>query len=64
MMNIDRARFQAFFRPVGKKRRGRTKAFTLNQYGTALDQEGLDRIIRKVLVDSGLEKAAPNLVST
>jgi hypothetical protein len=62
MMEVDRARLQAFFKPTVTRRRGKTKTFTLNQYGTVLDQEGPDGIIRKALVDSGLERAAPDLV--
>jgi hypothetical protein len=55
-MDIDRAKLQAFFRPVGRRRRGRTKTFTVNQYGTVLDQEGSDGAIRRVLLDSGIER--------
>jgi hypothetical protein len=64
MMDIDRAKLQAFFRPTDRRRRSRTKTFTLNQFGTVLDQDGTDGIIRNVLVDSGLEKAAPDLIRT
>ena len=61
LMDVDKAKLQAFFRPLGKRRRGRTRTFTLTRNGCLLDQEGMDGVIRKVLVDSGLEQV-PDLV--
>jgi hypothetical protein len=60
LMEIDRVKFQAHFRPVGLKRRGRSKTFTVSQFGCLLDHEGRDGILRKLLSDSGLE--APDKV--
>ncbi|HWO72792.1 MAG TPA: hypothetical protein VNN21_04470 [Dehalococcoidia bacterium] len=63
MMDIDRAILTAHFRPLGKRRRGRTRTFAITSNGCALDQEGLDGLIRRVLVDSGLEQPPPGLLA-
>jgi hypothetical protein len=63
LMDIDRVYLQAHFRPLGRKIRGRTRTFGLSTSTCPLDQEGVDGIVRKALVDSGLEKSAPDLVA-
>lgn len=62
LMDIDKAKLQAVFRPLGKRRRGRSRTFTLSPNGCLLDHEGADGVIREVLVASGLEHPAPDLV--
>jgi len=62
LMDIDRAYLQAHFRPLARKRRGRTRTFPITPNGCLLDQEGLDGAIRKALIDSGVERLAPDLV--
>lgn len=56
-MDITKAKLQAVFRPVGK-RRAKTRTFPVTPDGCLLDQEGIDGIIRQVLVASGLEQPA------
>jgi hypothetical protein len=62
LLDVHKAKLQAAFRPLGNKRRGQTKTFTLTLSGCLLDQEGIDGVIRKAMEDSGLEQPALNLV--
>ena len=62
LMDVERVKLQAQFRPIGKKRRGRTKTFTLARNGCLLDHEGIDGIIRKALTESNLERVIGELV--
>ncbi|OFV80882.1 MAG: hypothetical protein A2W26_13805 [Acidobacteria bacterium RBG_16_64_8] len=63
LMDVYRAKLQAVFRPLGKRRWGRSRTFTLSPNGCLLDHEGPDGVIREALVASGLEHPAPELVS-
>jgi hypothetical protein len=63
LMDVRKAFLQARFRPLGTKRRGRSRSFPLTPNGCWLDQEGIDGVIRKVLIDSGIEQPARDLVA-
>lgn len=58
-MLVDHAKLQAFQRPFGKRRRGKSKTFHLSRYGCALDQEGFEGSIRTTLFRSGIERPQP-----
>ena len=62
LMDIDRAFLRARFRPIGRKRRGTSISFPLYPSGCLLDQEGLEGIVRRALLDSGIEQPAQDLV--
>lgn len=58
-MVVDKAQLQAFQRPLGKDRRGRSKTFRVSRYGCALDQEGFEGSIRTTLARSRIESNQP-----
>ena len=61
LMDIERAKLQAHFRPVGRRRRGRTKTFTIAGNGCLLDHEGADGIIRRALLGLEVEQRVGEL---
>ena len=60
-MDIERAKLQAHFRPVGRRRFGRTKTFTIAGNGCLLDHEGADGIIRRALLGLEVEQRVGEL---
>jgi hypothetical protein len=55
-MIVENARMQAIQRPLGKKRRGKSRTFQMSRFGCALDQEGFEGRVRAALQRSGIER--------
>jgi len=63
MMDVVSARLQATFRPLGRRKRGGSKTFSISKSACPLDHDGRDGEIRRCLAASGIELKQPDLVA-